>query len=151
MARLAAFEQSLEGLRQFYKLPGLSAAIVSNQRLIWAKGFGFQDMENRIAATPDTPYHIASLTKTFASMLLMKCVEQGKLKLDDPILKYTSSITQSGVTVRHLFTHTSESVPPGESYRYNGARFSALTPVADACAERPFREVLDSCLDAARR
>ena len=140
--RLAQFEQSLEFLRQYYKIPGLSAAIVSNQRIIWEQGFGFQDLTNRIPATPETPYHIASLTKTFASMLLMKCVEQGKLNLDDPILKYTTSITQPGVTVRHVFTHTSESVPPGEAYRYNGNRYAALTPVVDACAGKTFREVL---------
>jgi len=140
--RLAQFEQTLESLRQRYKIPGLSAAIVSNQRIIWERGFGFQDLENRVAATPDTPYHIASLTKTFASMLLMKCVEQGKLNLDDPINKYTFSITQPGVTVRHLFTHTSESTPPGEKYAYNGNRYFALTSVVDACGGQSYREAL---------
>ncbi len=140
--RLVEFEQRLESLRQFYNLPGLSAVIVSNQRIIWEKGFGFQDIENRIPATPDTPYHIASLTKTFASMLVMKCVEQSGLNLNDPINRYTAQITQPGVSVRHVFTHTSESVPPGEQYNYNGNRYVALTRVVDICASQSFRVVL---------
>jgi uncharacterized protein (TIGR03437 family) len=141
-ARLAQFEQELESLRQYYNVPGLSAVIVSNQRIIWEKGFGFQDIENRVPATPDTPYHIASLTKTFASMLVMKCVEQSGLNLNDPISWYTAQITQPGVSIRHVFTHTSESVPPGERYNYNGNRYVALTSVVDACSGEIFRVVL---------
>jgi CubicO group peptidase (beta-lactamase class C family) len=142
-ARLAQFEQSLDGLRQQYRIPGLSAAIVNNGRIVWAKGYGFQDIGNHIPATPDTPYRIASLTKTFASMLLMKCVEQGNLDLENAIINYTTAITEPGVTIRHLFTHTSES-PPGAYFRYNGNRFAALTSVVDSCAGQPFRAALAS-------
>ncbi|MBC7929661.1 MAG: serine hydrolase, partial [Rubrivivax sp.] len=141
-ARLAQFEQSLDSLRLRFKIPGLSAAIVHNRQIIWDKGFGFQDIAGGILATPDTPYRIASLTKTFASTLVMRCVEQNNLDLNSPIINYTSSITQSGVRIRHVFTHTSESVPPGESFRYNGNRFGALTPVVESCAGKPFREIL---------
>src|ERR1700752_1440387 len=88
--RLAEFQRSLNSLRQKYRIPGLSAAIVAHGQIVWQQGFGFQDVENRIPATPDTPYRIASITKTFASMLLMKCVEQGTLNLATPIRKYTS-------------------------------------------------------------
>ena len=82
--RLAQFQQSLDSLRRQYGIPGLSAVIVNNGRIIWEAGFGFQDVENQIPATPDTPYRTASITKTFASMLLMKCVERGTLNLDTP-------------------------------------------------------------------
>ena len=75
--RLAQFQQSLDSLRRQYGIPGLSAAIVNNGQIIWEAGFGFQDVENQIPATPDTPYRTASITKTFASMLLMKCVSSG--------------------------------------------------------------------------
>lgn len=141
-ARLAQFEQSLDALRQQYGIPGLSAAIVLNQQLVWSKGYGFQDIAGNIPATPGTPYRIASLTKTFASTLLMRCVEQQRVDLNTPIINYTLSITQPGVRIRHVFTHTSESVPPGESYRYNGNRYGALTPVIESCTGRPFREEL---------
>jgi len=141
-ARLDQFEQSLDYLRQQYGIPGLSAAIVSHGQIIWEGGFGFSDIENRIPATPDTPYRSASITKTFASMLLMRCVERGTLNLDTRINSYTSGISDSRVTVRHLFTHTSQSSPPGESYLYSGNRYGFLTPVIDACAGQSFREAL---------
>jgi CubicO group peptidase (beta-lactamase class C family) len=140
--RLRVFQESLDAVRRQYRIPGLSAAIVKNQQIIWEKGYGYADIANGIAAQPDTPYLIASLTKTFTSMLLMQCVERGSLTLDDPIRKYTTAIPESGVTVRHLFTHTSESKPPGESYRYNGNRFGALGAVVDSCQGTPFRLAL---------
>jgi CubicO group peptidase (beta-lactamase class C family) len=141
-ARLAQFQQSLDSLRRQYGIPGLSAAIVNNGQIVWEAGFGFQDVENQIPATPDTPYRTASITKTFASMLLMKCVERGALNLDTPIRTYTSGISDSRVTVRHLFTHTSQSSPPGESYLYSGDRYNFLTPVVESCSGQSFREVL---------
>jgi len=140
--RLAQFQQSLDSLRRQYGIPGLSAAIVTNGHIIWEGGFGFQDVENQLPATPDTPYRTASITKTFASMLLMRCVELGTLNLDTPIRNYTSGIADSRVTVRHLFTHTSQSSPPGEKYLYSGDRYSYLTPVVESCSGQSFREAL---------
>jgi CubicO group peptidase (beta-lactamase class C family) len=140
--RLTAFQQSLDSLRRQYGIPGLSAVIVNNGHIIWEGGFGFQDVENQIPATPDTPYRTASITKTFASMLLMRCVERGVLNLDTPIRNYTSGIADSRVTVRHLFTHTSQSSPPGESYLYSGDRYNFLTPVVESCTGQSFREAL---------
>ncbi len=140
--RLAQFQQSLDSLRRHYGIPGLSAVIVNNGRIIWEGGFGFQDVQNQIPATPDTPYRTASITKTFASMLLMRCVELGTLNLDTPIRNYTSGIADSRVTVRHLFTHTSQSSPPGEKYLYSGDRYSYLTPVVESCSGQSFREAL---------
>lgn len=140
--RLAQFQQSLDSLRRQYAIPGLSAVIVNNGRIVWEAGFGFQDVENQIPATPDTPYRTASFTKTFASMLLMKCVERGTLNLDTRINAYTSGIADTRVTVRHLFTHTSQSSPPGEAYLYSGNRYGFLTPVIDSCSGQYFREAL---------
>ena len=140
--RLAQFQQSLDSLRRHYKIPGLSAVIVNSGRIIWEGGFGFQDIENQIPATPDTPYRTASITKTFTSMLLMRCVERGTLDLDTPIRNYTSAISDSRVRVRHLFTHTSQSSPPGERYLYSGIRYNFLTPAVESCSGQPFREAL---------
>src|SRR6201991_4386701 len=84
-ARIAHLETSLESLRQQLKIPAYSAAIVKNQKVIWAKGFGYADVENKIPATEHTAYHLASLTKTFASTILMQLVQEGKINLDDPV------------------------------------------------------------------
>lgn len=141
-SRLDQFGQSLDSLRQQYRIPGLSAAIVSHGQVIWEGGFGFQDVENQIPATPNTPYRIASITKTFASTLLMRCVERSTLNLDTQVRYYTAGVSETNATVRHLVTHTSQGSPPGQTYIYNGDRYNFLTPVIDACGGQPFREAL---------
>ncbi len=146
--RIARVEWDLEQLRQRYKIPGLSAAILSEERVRWSKGFGSQDREQQIAATPDTPYRIASLTKTFASTLLMQLFEQGKLNLEEPIQKYVPAggplaeqLNRPDIKIRHVLSHTSHGTP-GEAYSYSGFRFSSLTFVIEQLSGKPFRELL---------
>ena len=144
-AQIARLEQQLEELRWKLHIPALSAAIVERQRLRWSKGFGYADVERKTPATPETNYRIASLTKTFASTLLMQLVEQGKLDLDTPIAKLAPEFQQrfenDAITIRHVFTHTSHD-NPGESYRYDGNRFSYLTRVIETASGMPFRGLL---------
>jgi CubicO group peptidase (beta-lactamase class C family) len=141
-ARIASFETQLESLRQELKIPAYSAAIVKNQKVIWAKGFGYADVENKIPATEHTAYHLASLTKTFASTILMQLVQEGKIKLDDPVSKYGIMLESDGVIrVRHLLSHTSEG-NPGEQYRYNGNRFAELDKVVERATGKSFAELL---------
>jgi CubicO group peptidase (beta-lactamase class C family) len=143
-ARMARFETLLESLRQDLKIPAYSAAIVKNQKVIWAKGFGYADVENKIPATEHTAYHLASLTKTFASTILMQLVQEGKVKLDDPVSKYGIVLESNGVIkVRHLFSHTSEG-NPGEQYHYNGNRFAELDKVIQKAGGKSFAELLIS-------
>lgn len=141
-SRLARLETLLENLRQELKIPALSAAVVKDQKVIWAKGFGFADLENKIPATEHTPYHLASLTKTFASTIVMQLVQEGKVKLDDPVSKYGIALESEGIIrVRHLLSHTSEGAP-GEAYRYNGNRFAELDKVVQKAAGKSFGELL---------
>ena len=140
--RIARLETLLENLRQELKIPAYSAAIVKDQKVLWAKGFGYADVENKIPATEHTPYHLASLTKTFASTILMQLVQDGKIKLDDPVSKYGVTLESEGViTVRHLLSHTSEG-KPGEQYRYNGNRFGELDKVVQSATGKSFGELL---------
>jgi CubicO group peptidase (beta-lactamase class C family) len=141
-ARIARLESQLETLRQELKIPAMSAAIVKDQKVLWAKGFGFADVENKVPATEHTPYHLASLTKTFASTILMQLVQEGKIKLDDPVSKYGINLESDGVIrVKHLMSHTSEG-NPGESYRYNGNRFAELDKVIEKATGKSFGELL---------
>ena len=90
--RVALFTRYLEPLRIQAGIPGLSAAIASNGRVIWEGGLGFADLEPGVAAAPHTPYPIPSITKTATSTLLMQCVEEGRLNLDTPIRAYTPTV-----------------------------------------------------------
>jgi len=109
---LKEFEEKLENLRQQLKIPGMAAAVLKNQQLIWAKGFGYADLENKIEASINTPWHIASVTKTFATIILLQLVEEGKVSLNDPLEKFGIHVkSKSVVRVRHILTHTSELNP----------------------------------------
>ena len=136
------FSQFLEDLRRDLKIPGLSAAIVKDENVLWSEGFGYADLENKIKATPETSYYLASLTKTFASTIVLQLVEQGKLDLDAPISAFGIRTNSPGViTVRHLLSHTSEG-QPGTFYNYNGYRFSFLGQVIQRASGRSFRELV---------
>ena len=89
-------------------LPGLSVAVVRDGKPVYMKGFGFADLEQRVRATPDTVYRIASMTKTFVATGLMMLVEDGKLSLEDPVTKHLTDApaTWEKITVGHLVTHT---------------------------------------------
>jgi CubicO group peptidase (beta-lactamase class C family) len=140
--RLVQLETLLENMRQELKIPALSAAVVKDYKIVWAKGFGFADLENKIPATGHTPYHLASLTKTFASTIVMQLVQEGKVKLDDPVSKYGITLESEGIIrVRHLLSHTSEG-NPGEAYRYNGNRFAELDKVIQKTTGKSFGELL---------
>lgn len=94
--------------------PGISVGGVYDQKLIWARGFGYADVEKKVAATPATIYRMASVTKTFTATAIMQLRDAGKLSLDDPVVKHLpwfkikSAFADAPViTIRHLLTHTS--------------------------------------------
>ena len=135
---LPEFEGRLERLRLELRIPGFSAGIVKDQRLVWARGFGLSDVESGVPAAAGTSYHLASVTKTFASTVLLQLVEEGKVNLDDPVSQYGVVVPSTGIVrVKHLLTHTSEGVP-GETFRYNGDRFGLLDSVISVAAGRTF-------------
>jgi CubicO group peptidase (beta-lactamase class C family) len=141
LRRLRRLELQFEQLRSLLRIPGMSAAIVKDQRLIWTKGFGFADLEKRIPATPDTVYYIASLTKTFATTALMQLVEQGKLDLDEPMSNYSDEFKDNKVKIKHVLSHTSGGIP-GDRFNYDGARFSLLTSIIEKKTGKSFRQVI---------
>jgi CubicO group peptidase (beta-lactamase class C family) len=141
--RLRQFEQTIEDLRQRLRTPSFGVALVKDGEIAWAKGLSYADLENQIEATANTPYHLASLTKTFASTIVMRLVEDGLINLDDPITEYGLQIPSEGIIrVRHLLSHTSED-PPGRYYRYNGARFGRLDWIIRAATGEPFGDLLE--------
>ena len=139
---LQGFPARLDSLRVQLRIPGMSAAIVEGGQIVWARGFGHSTVESGHAATSETPFHLASLTKPFAATIVMQLVEEGLVDLDDPVSDYGVNLSSPGVIrVRHLLTHTSEGVP-GSSYRYNGDRFGGLDQVIQSASGRSFAELL---------
>lgn len=144
--RLRSFERDANEIRNTLRIPGMSAAILENQKVLWMRGFGYADLENKVPATPETLYSIASVTKTFGSTLLMQLVEKGQVALDEPVTNYPPSrfapaITDPRVQIRHILSHTSEGTP-GQEFKYNGALYDIITGVVEKKYSAPFAQVL---------
>ena len=108
--------------------------------MLSARGFGYADVEHRIPATPDTLYHIASVTKTFTAILVLQLVEQGKLDLDEPVSRYSDDFKDDSVKIKHLLSHTSEGTP-GEKFSYNPDRFEYLKAILEKKTGKPLRQL----------
>ena len=138
--RVERFREQLELDRQALKIPGLSAVILEDGKVLWIEGFGHADVEKQIPATPDTLYHIASLTKTFAAILTLQLVEKGRFSLDEEVSLYTSAIQDSRVRIKHLLSHTSDGTP-GEKFSYNPPRFEYLKDVLEKETGKSIRQL----------
>lgn len=139
---LQQFELRLDELREQLRIPAISASIVKNRNIVWAKAFGYADIDKKILATPTTCFHLASLTKTYASTIIMQLVEQGLINLGDPVEDYGIHLDSPGIVrVKHLLTHTSEGMP-GTTFRYNGNRFGLLGTVIEGASGKTFCELL---------
>lgn len=143
----ALFERYVEPLRQQSGIPGLSAAIVRAGRIEWEKGFGYQDVEQAIAALPDTPYALGGVTQSFTAVLLGICVDRHALDVDEFMRRWVPAFPVAEATVRHVLAHASDP-PVGTRFRYDPALFVQLTRVVDACSARPYRvAIVDEILD----
>jgi len=71
-----------------YEVTGTAIALVDDQRVVWAKGFGYADKAAGVPVTGDTIFGIGSTSKTFTAAMIMQLVDQGLVNLDDPLTKY---------------------------------------------------------------
>lgn len=93
---------------------GLSIALVDDQQVVWAQGFGFADKQAHVKATPDTVYHLGSIAKVFTATAAMQLAGQGKLDIDQPLQKYLPEFSiksrfgdTQGITPRTIMNHHS--------------------------------------------
>jgi serine beta-lactamase-like protein LACTB, mitochondrial len=96
-------------------LPGLSVAVGAGSDVVWAEGFGWADLENRVGVTPKTRFRIAGASMALTSVAVGVLLEKGQLKLDEPIQTYVPDFPpkQWPVTLRQLMGHVA-GVSPDE-------------------------------------
>jgi len=90
------------------QIPGLALVVIRGGEVIKMKGYGFANLEHDVPVTPDTVFELASVTKQFTAAAVMVLVEEGKIRLEDPIAQYLPNSPEhwKDITVRHLLTHT---------------------------------------------
>ncbi len=94
--------------------PGAVMGIIFDGELVWVKTAGVREVKDRARVTPDTVFRIASMTKSFTALSILKLRDEGKLSLDDPVARYVPSLGSLAyptndsptLTIRHLLTHS---------------------------------------------
>jgi CubicO group peptidase (beta-lactamase class C family) len=136
---IPVLESYLDSLRSQAGIPGMSGAIVRDGEIAWERGFGYANLASRLRAAPDTPYVVGDLTGTLAAVLVLQCVEQRHLSLDDPIQRYGLSSPEPTATLRGLLSHN----PPGvgrDAFQYSPDRYTHITELIESCAPQPYRK-----------
>jgi CubicO group peptidase (beta-lactamase class C family) len=112
-AAVGAIEEKTEARRKELGIPGMSLAIVKDDQVIYARGLGFKDFENKVPATADTQFAIGSSTKAFTALTVLMTADEGKVSLDAspktvlPYFKMADPDTDKNMTIRDLMTHSS--------------------------------------------
>jgi N-acyl-D-amino-acid deacylase len=114
---LTAYDNFMTAFMREHKPPGAALAVTYHGRLVYARGFGFADLEKHEPVRPASLFRIASVSKPFTAATVMQLVEHGKLHLDDrvfPLLKLQPHLDGAArldprwhdITVRHCLQHT---------------------------------------------
>ncbi len=108
------FSAWMESQIAYRGLPGVAVGVVSDQQLVWSKGFGYADIKAKRAMTPATRFRMASNSKLFTAIAIMQLREEGKLRLDDPVVKYLpwfkakpAGDDDGPITIEQLLSHSS--------------------------------------------
>ncbi len=136
-------ESWIQAQMDYQNLPGISVGIIYDQDLIYAKGFGYSNLEDKTPATIQTLYRIASISKTFTATAIMQLRDEGKLRLDDPIEKFLPGFNIKNpfpdsreITVFHLITHTS-GLPRNAGFPYwTDRKFPTMKQILEALPEQ---------------
>ncbi len=129
-------ERYIERCRQRRRIPGLALGLVAGDRTVLARGFGFRDVAARAPATVHTIFGIASMTKSFVAMALLRLAEHGALRISDPVVRHLPGFRTpeprrtAKITLAHLLSHSS-GLPPLPSIYYTAARSLSRDPPYD--------------------
>src|SRR5687767_6014771 len=82
---MGSYDQTITDFMRKYAIPGGAVAVLRDGKLIYARGFGYADVENKTPVQPDALFRLASVSKPITGVAIMKLVEDGKLRLDDRV------------------------------------------------------------------
>ena len=121
-------------------VPGASVVVISDGRVAVRRAYGMADLERRVAATPETDYRLASVSKQFTAMAVMLLVKDGKVRYDQAVRELLPELPAAAraATVRHLLNHTSglwdyeDLIPDSRATQIDGRDVLALLASKDS-------------------
>ena len=141
-------EPMIEQALKQANIPGFAIAVVQNQKIVYATGFGVKNLTNKNEKiTPQSLFHMASITKPFVATSIMQLWEQGKIDLDAPLTKYLPYFRMKDeryktITIRQMLSHVS-GMPDVEDYEWDKPQYD------NGALERYVRSLTDLSLIAA--
>lgn len=170
LERVAAAELAETGC------PGMALAVVRDGRVVLAKGFGVASIETGQPVTPDTLFHVGSVTKTLTAAAVVTLAEQGKLRLDEPVGRWVDGLAPglAKLTLHQLLSHSAglgdvtggdglheESaladyvrsrtdreilVPPGKVFSYSNLGYALAGHVLEKVTGKPYADAMQEIL-----
>ena len=141
--RLQGIEKELNKILETTKAPGFAVAVVQGKRTIYAKGFGYRDIENEIPMDANTLLAIGSCSKAFTSAILGQLREEGTLAFDDSPIKHVQELLfyndelNNNVTIRDLMSHQT-GIPRHDFSWYLFPTFNRDSLIARIAHQEPF-------------
>ncbi len=111
--KLKGLDAYIEQVRKDWKVQGVAVAIIQKDKVVFAKGFGYRDVDKKLPVTPETLFAIGSSSKAFTAAGICLLQEDGKLELDKPIINYLPTFklhdayATEKMTARDLLSHRS--------------------------------------------
>ena len=129
-----ALERQVREVFAEHHLVGVSVGIVREGELVWKRGFGYADLASGRRADADTLYRVASITKTFTGTAIIQLRDEGRLDLDDPVVRHIPEFAAvrarkgrvEGVTLRRMLCHHSGLVGEIPGDHWETLRFPAM-------------------------
>jgi CubicO group peptidase (beta-lactamase class C family) len=125
----------------YYEIPGVSVGIFVEDEVIFQKEYGYANLENKIKLTSQHLFRIASHSKLFTATAIMKLYDQGKLSIDDKVLKHLPWFTSDKddnlehITIRNLLTHSSGLTSDGITAHWYNHQFPKIDEVKNQIKE----------------
>jgi CubicO group peptidase (beta-lactamase class C family) len=142
----ARFGEYLEALRSQAGIPGMAAAVIGENDILWERPFGQQDIGRTLATSPDTPFHFDGLMQIVTTSMVLKCVEDGRVSLDATIAEFDPDNPDGGSTIADVLSQTTRT-PSGLVFNYQPNRLDPMRFVVRACTGNSFRETTAALLD----
>ena len=136
------FSAWLEAQIAYRGLPGVAVGVVRDQQLVWSQGFGFADVQARLPMTATTKFRMASNSKMLTAVAIMQLREEGKLRLDDPVVQYLpwckakpAGADDGLITIEQLLSH-SAGLPREAGDHWSSHQFPTTTELEQLYPQR---------------
>lgn len=140
---IAITQEELRNLKDYFQIPGMAVLIKKDGHTLLEDYQGWAHVDAQVAVDSATLFPMASLTKIFSSVLIMKLLEQEKLSLEDPIKMYLPQlVVNDSIQIKHVLSHTSQG-KIGERFYYS-YRFGWLTKVIEQASGKSFEECMQA-------